>query len=674
MATTATNAQDRRDDVLTPDLRDSTAPWSRRPSAAPVLPVSGALLPLGLDEVEILGGPWGNRQRINGRATLRHCLEWMTSLGWIDNFDRVANGETFEHAGREFSDSEIYKLLEALAWESARTHAEWAEQTFIDLAKRVIAAQQPDGYLNTNFGNPGQQARYTDLEWGHELYCAGHLIQAAVARARTHGHDAFVDTAVRLADHICDTFGENGIERVCGHPEIEPALVELARVTGSHRYLDQARLFVDRRGHGTLGAIELGPEYFQEDMPVRDAEVLRGHAVRSLYLAAGAVDLALESNDEDLLSALRDQWRNTVANRTYLTGGMGSRHEGESFGDDFELPSDRAYSETCAGVGSIMLSWRLLLADGDAKYADLIERTLYNVIATSPDEAGTAFFYVNPLKRSKPGLAPSLDAPSARAASSLRAPWFEVSCCPGNVARTIASLSAFVATTSSNGLQLHQYMPSRITTSLPDGERVALSIATSYPVSGSIQVTIESDATREWTLSLRVPQWAQGRATLAINGTRSASDGSTVTISRRFVAGDVITLDLPIEPRVTLPDPRIDALRGSLAVELGPLVLCAESSDLPADVDLDDLTVATETPLTRSGDDTVDLPVTIVDRNLEHDWPYSGALSGAPVYRRTVTLIPYHRWAERGPSTMRVWLPEEVKNASDSGGAHPDTV
>lgn len=644
----------------------SIATTTRAPKA-PVLPTVGTLEPLGIDEVEIQGGMWAERQQANSRATLQHCYDWMTRLGWIANFDHVAEGRFFEHAGREFSDSEIYKLLEALAWESARSEDTWAENTFVDLAARVIAAQQPDGYLNSNFGSSGQQARYEDLEWGHELYCAGHLIQAGVARARAHGRDEFVECAIRLADHICETFGEGGIRRVCGHPEIEPALVELFRVTGDARYLEQARLFVERRGHGTLGEIELGSAYFQEDVPVRHAETLRGHAVRALYLAAGAADVAVETEDAELLAALRAQWRSTVAKRTYLTGGMGSRHEGEAFGDDFELPSDRSYSETCAGVGSIMFSWRLLLADGGAQYADLIERTLYNIIATSPDEQGTAFFYVNPLRRSSPGLSPSLDAPSARADSSLRAPWFDVSCCPGNIARTVASLSSYVATRSMQGLQLHQYMPSRIRTTLHDGEPIALTVATGYPASGSIQVTVETQASREWTLSMRIPEWSRGRATIVVDDVQMQAEGEIVTITRSFAAGDTITLELAMEPRLSTPDPRIDALRGSIAVELGPLVLCAESTDLPVGATLDDVTVPRGATPVRTSDDTVALTASIRSHE-DVFWPYA---TGRPANvtteatEATVTLIPYHRWAERGASTMRVWLPEAT--AAEAG-------
>jgi DUF1680 family protein len=640
-----------------------------QPPAA-VLPSTGVLRPVSAADVRITGGFWAERQQANGTASLRHCLTWMERLGWTGNFDRVAAGRDDPSAGREFADSEIYKLLEALAWESARSGDEWAEQTFRALSARVVAAQQPDGYLNTRFGGPGQQPRYSDLEWGHELYCAGHLIQAAVARARTAGRDEFVAAAIRLADHICEIFGPGGIERVDGHPEIEPALAELYRVTGDRRYLEQARLFLERRGTGTLEHGEIGPEYFQDDVPIKEADVLRGHAVRALYLSMGAVDVAVEEGDDELLAAVTRQWRNTVARRTYLTGGMGSRHEGESFGDDFELPSDRAYSETCAGVASVMLSHRLLLAEGKPEYADLIERTLFNVVATSPDAAGTSFFYVNPLQRNTPGIETNGDEPSPRAASSQRAAWFDVSCCPTNVARTFASLAGYVATTSERGLQLHQYVEGAIDTELPSGGRVRLRIETDYPWSGTVEVTVESAPEDAWTLSLRVPSWAGGGARLTEPAGERTVPAGIAEVSGSLSAGAVVRLELPIEPRLTLPDPRIDSLRSSVAVEAGPLVLCAESVDLPSGVHLRAVSVPAGTTPAVAADGAVIAAVHV--REGEDLWPYGPEEPVAPDARFTVPLIPYHRWAERGPSEMRVWLPQLPNDASGSGaGGRP---
>ena len=630
---------------------------TRRETPSAVVPSRGRLMPLGAFDVQITGGFWADRQAVNAATTIDHCLTWMERLGWVANFDRTAAGEGPDRDGREFADSEIYKLLEAMAWELGRRHDDLLDEKYEALVARVVAAQQSDGYLNTRFGSPGQPARYSDLEWGHELYCAGHLIQAAVARLRTGGRDPLVDAAVRVADHVYEEFGPNGRQAVDGHPVIEPALAELARATGEPRYLELAKLFIDRRGHGTLDGGEIGLAYFSDDVPVRESDVMRGHAVRALYLAAGAVDVAIESGDDELLDAVKDQWDHTVARRTYLTGGMGSRHEGESFGDDFELPSDRAYSETCAGVGSVMLSWRLLLSQGESKYADLMERTLYNVIATGPNTEGDAFFYVNPLERTVLGVEADPDQPSERAASSQRASWFAVSCCPTNVARTLASLSAYVATADEGGLQLHQFAPARIRTTLPGGDTVALTVATGYPYDDTIEVTVDQAPAREWTLSLRIPSWAQGDATIDAPGASTSTEGGYATATGTLPAGSRVVLHLPLQPRVTVPDARIDATRGSIAVEAGPLVYAAETlADDP--VQLERVRVSPDAVPVAGDHDIITLPVGL-DTHADDSWPYGPAAAerNEVAGQTELQLIPYHRWAERGPSRMRVWLP-----------------
>lgn len=478
-----------------------------RSSFVPVAPSRGRLRPLGLDEVRITGGFWARRRRTNATATLDHCRDWMERVGWIGNFRAAVEGRIHrDRRGREFADSDVYKLLEAMAWQAGQDPGGSLDTRIAVLTETIAPAQEPDGYLNTAFGRPGQQPRYSDLEWGHELYCYGHLIQAGVAQTRARGEGELAKIARRAADHVCATFGPGGIEGVCGHPEIETALVELARATGEQRYLDQAALFVERRGHGTLADPEFGRVYYQDDLPVRQATALRGHAVRALYLAAGAVDVAVETGDDALLDAVVRQWETGVARRTYLTGGMGSHHRDESFGDDFVLPPDRAYSETCAGVASVMLSWRLLLATGEPRYADLAERTLFNVVATSPSEDGRAFFYANTLHRRRRGTVPSPDADSPRAESSLRAPWFAVSCCPTNVSRTLALLPGYLATADDHGIQLHQYADAEIATSLAGGHGVALRVRTDYPTGGNVSVRIDRSPDRPWTLSLRVPR------------------------------------------------------------------------------------------------------------------------------------------------------------------------
>ncbi|MGY1601694.1 glycoside hydrolase family 127 protein [Geodermatophilus sp. SYSU D00815] len=626
-------------------MRDGDLTWGR-----PVVPACGTWRPLGIGDVRITGGFWADRQQLNATAILRHCERWMEDMGWIGNFDAAVEGRLpADRRGREFSDSDVYKLVEAMAWEVGRTGDRDVDRRLRALVERIAAAQEPDGYLNTRFGRPGQEPRYSDLRWGHELYCYGHLIQAAVARGRTHGDDLLVTVALRTADHVCEVFGPRGIESVDGHPEIEVALVELARYTGDARYLEQARLFVERRGHGVLGDIEFGAAYYQDDVPVREAAVHRGHAVRSLYLAMGAADLAVDTKDDELLEAVTRQTRHTLATRTYLTGGMGAHHEGESFGLDHELPPDRAYSETCAGVASVMLAHRLLLATGGPEYADTVERTLFNVVATSPAADGRAFFYTNTLHQRVPGAVPPPDVASPRAASALRAPWFNVSCCPTNVARTFATLGAYLASVDDGGVQLHQYAPAEIATTLPDGSPVGLRVETGYPADGAVRVEV-THGPSSFVLSLRVPAWA-GTATLRTpSGSQTAGPGYvTVRVER----GDVVSLELPVAPRWTWPHPRIDAVRGQVAVERGPLVMCLESVDLGAPVDDVRVDVSQPpgerdgTPVVRAG--TVPVP--------EPAWPYGTPAEGTRPELREVPLVPYHSWGNRGPSTMRVWLP-----------------
>ncbi|RIQ19592.1 glycoside hydrolase family 127 protein [Jiangella rhizosphaerae] len=600
----------------------------------PVVPARGAQRPLGFAEVRVTGGFWAGLQATNADATLEHCESWMERLGWLANFDRVASGATGpDRPGWSFSDSEVYKLAEAAAWEYGRTDDPAADAMVRRLTARIAPAQDADGYLNTCYGHGGQAPRYSDLETGHELYNTGHLLQAAVARLRTTGADELVDVARRAADHVCAEFGPDGRQGICGHPEIEVGLAEFGRALGVGRYVEQARLFLDRRGRGTLRDVPFGRAYFQDDVPVRQATAFRGHAVRALYLSAAAVDVAVDLADDELLAAIARQWDHTVERRTYLTGGMGSRHQDEGFGEDWELPADRAYCETCAGVASVMVSWRLYLATGEVRYADLIERTLYNVVATSPRADGRAFFYANPLHQRTAGGGTDHDAVSPRAEGGTRAAWFDVSCCPTNVARTLASWQAYVASAGHRELTLLQYAPARIATTLDDGDVLAVDVTTAYPADGTVTIRVADAPAHAVALRLRVPSWAGGAVLSEGGRTRVVGPGFAV-VDRPLVPGEEFRLVLPVAPRLTWPDRRVDAVRGCVAVERGPLVLCAESVDLPSG-SLDDLIVDPSVP-----------PVARAD----------GAVVRA-VTGDEIPLVPYHRWAERGPSAMRVWLP-----------------
>lgn len=612
----------------------------------PLSPSSARFSPIGAEGVHVTGGFWSDLQALNAAEMIGHAEAWMEKLGWIGNFDAALAGELpGRRRGREFSDSDVYKLMEAMAWEHGRTGDPEMDARFRALSARIVGVQEPDGYLNTMYGRPGQQQRYSDFEFGHELYCLGHLFQAAVARARTSGEDEFVQAAYRAADHVVLNFGPQGRRKVPGHPVVEMGLVELSRLTGRREYLEQARLFVDRRGHGLLADNEWGRSYYQDRIPVRATKTAEGHAVRAMYLAAGATDVALDTGDTELLSALTGQALSTLARRTYVTGGLGSRHQGEAFGEDFELPSDRAYSETCAGIGAIQYFQRLLLATGDARFADAIERVLFNVVAASPGHDGRSFFYSNTLHCRTRGDVPAADEPSPRAESSLRAPWYEVSCCPTNVARTLASFDSLIATQDAEGVQIHQYASCDLRVPLGSAE-VRLRMETDYPNDGVIRLAVLS-APANWTLSLRVPRWAEG----------ATVDGDGVPVGYVTLAGpaagSTVVLDLNVAPRWTWPDPRIDAVRGQVAVERGPLVLCLESVDLGSDVDSWQVDASAGFADCR---DSVRVTVSQVAAPLG-DWPYGVPVQVERPEIRDVALRPYHSWGNRGAATMRVWLP-----------------
>jgi DUF1680 family protein len=356
---------------------------------------------------------------------------------------RAAAGRSDEpYRGMVFADSDVYKWLEAIGWELARRpddHLARSADTTIEL---IADAQYDDGYLNSYYqvAQPG----WSNLTHDHELYCAGHLIQAAVAQSRGRGDHHLLTVARRFVDLIETVFTGDRRPSTPGHPEIEMALVELYRLTREPRHLALAEHFVDQRGHGQLRSGHFGSSYFQDHIPVREATEVAGHAVRALYLAAGVTDIYLETSEPQLLEAIRAQWHDMAARKSYVTGGLGAHHQDEAFGDPYELPPDRCYGETCAAIASIMWNWRMLLVTGDARHADLIERTLYNGFLVGLALDGRGFSYVNPLQ-----VRDQHRDPVERGA--LRQPWYECACCPPNVMRLLASLDDYLATTDDSG-------------------------------------------------------------------------------------------------------------------------------------------------------------------------------------------------------------------------------
>ncbi|OXY89556.1 glycoside hydrolase family 127 protein [Streptomyces diastatochromogenes] len=641
------------------------------PYSGPVRPSPGAvstLRPVAVARIE--GGFWAERRRVNAEVSLAEGPARLEEAGNLANFRAAASphaeGGTAPpgFAGDfQFQDSDVYKWLEAACWQLADTPDADLAAEVEAVVELIASAQREDGYLQTYY-QLGAGEPWTEPAWGHELYCAGHLMQAAVAHHRATGGERLLGVARRLADHIDSVFGPGKqVDAVCGHPEVETALVELHRTTGEKRYLDLARYFLDRRGHGSLspGADrghdrDPGPEYWQDHTPIREADEVTGHAVRQLYLLAGAADLAAETGDTRLRAALARLWRDMVTTKTYLTGGVGSRHDWESFGDAHELPADRAYAETCAAIASVHFSWRMALLTGEARYSDLIERTLFNGFLAGAGLDGRTWLYVNPLHRH----ARSHERPGDQSAH--RTPWFRCACCPPNVMRLLASLPHYVAATDADGLWLHQYA-----TGVYGDAGFTVRVATEYPWDGTVTVTVEDAPAGPRTLALRVPAWCADH-TLTVNG--GSAEGRTesgwLRVTREFVPGDTVRLVLATPPRLTGAHPRVDAVRGCVAVERGPLVYCFEQTDQPGGLDPDGVALVPGAPLTvRSrpellgGVSTVSVLGCPLPEGASADWPYLpyGAGAQEAAERVELTAVPYFAWANRDVGAMRVWLP-----------------
>ena len=647
-------------------------------AVAPVVPTPGAavrLRPIGLLRSRIEGGLWADRRRTNHEVTIPHGAAQLEAAGNLFNF-RLAGGGSGEYRGGDddsgtiapFLDSDVHKWLEAVGWELAQR----PDPAIMALAEPMIdliaKAQRADGYVDTFYqvACPGKE--FTDLEWGHELYVAGHMIQAAVAWHRGLGDDRLLRIAERFVSRIEAELGPGKRELVCGHPEIEMSLVELYRTTGRGRYLELARTLIERRGRGHLGRCRHGARYWQDHEPVRTAPEPTGHAVRQMYLDCGVVDVAVETGDRELLESAIRRWESMVSSRTYVTGGLGAHHRDEAFGDAFELPPDRAYGETCAAIGSVMLSWRLLLATGQSRFADLIERTSFNAVLPGLAFDGSHFFYSNPLMRRSAG-AEVLEG----AATTRRASWLPISCCPPNLMRFLASFPDLVTTVSDKGIQLHQFASGSFDAPVKGG-LVRATIGTRYPWDGDIEISIEESVAEPWTLSIRVPEWCSS-ATARLGGAETVveSGPGTIELSRSWRAGDRVALELAMSPRVTIPDIRIDAVRGTIALERGPLVYAVEDADLPEGASVESLEVEASPSLevvTRPEPGLGELTWLSLDAQTRDDptrtkWPYrnnaeQGPPTLSPVRPAKIHALPYFAWGNRAGLGMRVWLPTRM--------------
>lgn len=600
--------------------------------------------PLPLTAVRLEDGFWHSRARVVQEASLMHGYRMLEESGTVNNIRIAANRAQGEFRGYVFQDSDLYKWLEAAALSLGQTLNAELESQVTSLIALLSAAQFPDGYLNSHFSSTKPGQRWTDLEWAHELYCAGHLIEAGIAHKRATGKTDLFEIALRFADHIDATFGEDEGKRagLCGHPEIELALVELYRETTGPRYLRLAQYFIDRRGHDTFqGLRHIGPLYMQDHVPVRDAQTAQGHAVRQLYLCAGATDLYLETGERVLLDAMERLWQDMTRGKMYLTGGVGARGYGEMFGEAYELPTREAYCETCAAIAAMMWNWRMLLATNETRYADALERVLYNGFLSGIALDGTHFFYENPLRSD---------------GSYARQEWFGCACCPPNVMRQMMLVGSYCATENDRGVQIHQYMNARVKSKFGEWR-----IETNYPWDGTVRVTCESEGESE--LALRIPGWC-GSAELNIEHKKtSAAGGEYAKVRRVWRRGDSVELLMPLAPRFVRAHPYVDGTRGCVAIERGPLVYCIEAQDQRADVN--DLTVNSTAELEARWDGTLcGGAVTIrVAGGVENTRAWNDDLYRAAENSRTggegteITAVPYYLWGNRSPGKMRVWIP-----------------
>jgi DUF1680 family protein len=612
--------------------------------------------------VRLADGFWAPRLETTRRVTLRQQYEQCEATGRIDNFRRAAGKKGGEFKGRYYNDSDVYKWLEAAAFGLA-AQAEPELRRLVDgLAEEIAGAQASDGYLDSYFTFERAAERWTNLTDLHEMYCAGHLIQAAVAHHRATGGRRLLDVAVRLADHICATFGPGARAGTDGHEEIELALVELYRETGDGRYLDQSRFLLDQRGRRP--PVLSGLAYHQDHLPVREQREVVGHAVRATYLACGMADVVAETGEGALREALDALWGSAFGRKAYVTGGLGAHWAGESFGEDFELPNERAYAETCAAIGGLMWNWRLLALDGEAKYADWMETALYNGILSGISLDGGAYFYQNPL---------------ADRGRHRRQPWFGTACCPPNIARLLLALPGYLYGTSPEGVWVHHYVAGTVEVQPPGGGAGAgvagagatLAVETRYPWDGEVRLTMRrlpDGSGAPWTLYLRLPEWGEG-ASVRVNGERQtleAGPGSYAAVRRAWREGDEVVLDLPMPVRRLRAHPRVLANTGRVALARGPVVYCVEGVDHPG-LDVWDLELPAGAALEPEA--RPDLLGGVVVLRGEAVVARAGAWDGRlyePAARRPeperrpagVLAVPYYAWANRESGPMQVWLRE----------------
>lgn len=601
----------------------------------------------------------------------------------ITNFRIAAGLEQGEFYGMVFQDSDVAKWLEAVAWSLCQKPDAELEKTADEVIELIAAAQCEDGYLNTYFTVKAPSERWTNLAECHELYCAGHMIEAGVAYFQGTGKRRLLEVVCRLADHIDSVFGpgDSQLHGYPGHPEIELALMRLYDVTQEPRYLTLVKYFIEQRGvqphfydieyekrgrtsyWNTYGPAWMVKDkaYSQAHQPLAEQQTATGHAVRFVYLMAGMAHLARLSHDEGKRQDCLRLWNNMAQRQLYITGGIGSQSSGEAFSSDYDLPNDTVYAESCASIGLMMFARRMLEMEADSHYADVMERALYNTVLGGMALDGKHFFYVNPLEVHPQTLAFNHIYDHVK---PVRQRWFGCACCPPNIARVLTSLGHYIYTVRPDALFINLYVGNEVAIPVGD-ETLQLRISGNYPWQEEVNIEIVSPAPVRHTLALRLPDWCAEPA-VSLNGEAVAGEISRgyLYLTRTWQEGDAVTLTLPMPVRRVYGNPQVRQQAGKVALQRGPLVYCLEEADnganlhnlsLPADSEFRVFAgkgifahkmLIQAQGVTRSATETGSAALWQYDRSPVQPQP------------KMLTFIPWFSWANRGEGEMRIWVDE----------------
>jgi len=574
---------------------------------------------------------WSLRLKVNREISIPHNYQWCEQTGRFTNFAKAAKLLDGNFEGIFFNDSDVYKLLEGTAYSLADHPDPALEKRADDVIAWIAAAQQPNGYLNSYFTLKEQDKKWTRHSM-HELYCAGHMIEAAVAYKKATGKDTLLKTTEKFVDHIIDVFVTNKSSKfsVPGHEEIELALIKLYQHTGKEKYLTLAKHFIDLRGDQSKRQEKIYGIYEQDHMPVREQSEIVGHAVRAVYLYAGATDTAAYTQDQKLMIAMDRLWNDVVNKKMYITGGIGARHEGEAFGDAYELPNRSAYCETCAAIGLVFWAHRMNLLSGNARYADVVERAMYNGVLAGIGRDGKSFFYVNPLEST---------------GNHHRQPFFDCACCPTNVVRFVPSLPGYQYAVDDEGIIINLFVSGKAAINHPTKGKIDIEMTTDYPLgNGRVQFSFPG-LKQEIRFKVRVPDSMRTNLTYLSPGMYETmtSDGKGYLWFTATPKQNDFTIGLPMKPERMTANPNVAADRGRVAIQRGPLVYCFEQCDNA-------------------------VPITQIKLAREPEFKEEfrkDLLGGIMVLKcknadgRELTAIPYYAWDHREPGAMAVWVRQE---------------